>query len=64
MDQYETRLLQAALDRDAGNQTQTAAELGITRQGLIKKLNADSSDCVASSFSRPWPVVDYAGRML
>jgi len=38
MGQIERRLLEEALERDDWNQTRTAEHLGLTRQGLIKKL--------------------------
>jgi DNA-binding NtrC family response regulator len=38
VDQHERQLLERALERHDWNQTQTAADLGLTRQGLVKKL--------------------------
>ncbi len=38
VDQFESRLLREALERNDWNQTRTAAELRLSRQGLIKKL--------------------------
>lgn len=38
MDEVESRLLREALERNDWNQTRTAAELRLSRQGLIKKL--------------------------
>ena len=38
VDQFESRLLREALEHNDWNQTLTAAELRLSRQGLIKKL--------------------------
>ena len=38
MAQFESRLLREALERNDWNQTRTAAELRLSRQGLIMKL--------------------------
>ncbi len=38
VERFETQFLRDALQRNAGNQTKTAAELGISRRGLIDKL--------------------------
>ena len=38
IDRIERRLIQEALGQNGGNQTRTAEHLGLTRQGLIKKM--------------------------
>jgi len=39
LDLYEERLVRDALERHQGNQTHTAADLGVSRRGLIDKLH-------------------------
>jgi two-component system response regulator HupR/HoxA len=38
MERFEAQLVRQALDRNSGNQTRTAVELGLSRRGLIDKL--------------------------
>ena len=38
IDRIERRLIQEALAQNGGNQTRTAEHLGLTRQGLVKKM--------------------------
>jgi len=38
VDRFEAQLLREALERNQGNQTRTAAELGMSRRSLIDKM--------------------------
>jgi DNA-binding NtrC family response regulator len=38
MDQFERRFLQAALERNGGNRTRTAVQLGCTPRSIFNKI--------------------------